>query len=965
MVTSQEEARQSIQELVERFRQQTQRGPRLNERQTAASYIEPLFEALGWAVRNPEEVSLEVTIAGDRADYTFRLNGVTRFIVEAKAPHRDLNDPAFKKQAITYAYNKGVNWAILTNFARLMVFHAESERQFLNLSLDDYLSSFDKLWLLSKEAFASGAFQKEAQAYGAMLPQIPVEKSLFEQLRQWREELFSQILQYKYKDTSRLPLAERIRADELIQHLLNRLIFIRNAEDRGLEENRLRAELHQWRSSGHKGHLIERLRSIFHDFAQSYDSDLFPKSNDPWDETFVDDKLLGQIVEGLYDRPGKMAGYDFKAIGADVLGSIYEQYLGHVAQVVKERSRLNQAQTTLPGMERPTIRLEEMPQRRKAQGIYYTPRWVVDYIVRQTVGRFLAEHTHDEILHMKILDPACGSGSFLIRAYDELLRYHARVRSKGPGELPQEDRLPILTGNIYGVDLDDQAVQIARLNLLLRALARRETLPSLAENIRRGNSLISGGAAELKPYFKDAWRDKHPFNWGQGFPEIMRRGGFDVVIGNPPYLGFQGIGEDKRFYRDHYGCAIGRFDLYMPFIEKGLSLLKEGGLLGFICPTNFMKRQHGWALRKFLQDEVQIDTIVDFEHGQVFEGAINYTCILVLRKTKPEGHAIAYYPGGIDKGGYEVRQSALSRSGWVFVPPDHQGLIKRIEAAPATPLGDLTEGIYEGVVTGENSVFLLLRNEAHKLGLEQSLIHPAIQGKHIERYFLEPLTHVLIYPYKDVDDKSVVISEDELREAYPKVYQYLYRRKSDLGGRGYFERSNKAWYELWNERGFGRQAVRKIVVQEIAAGAKFASSTAQQFYMDTVCSIILKDRSIGYERFVVGLLNSKLLEYYYKRITVPKMGGFYIYKTMFLKRLPIRRIDFANPEDKALHDRLVALVERMLEFHRRKADSSLPQSEREDMERDIARTDGEIDDLVYDLYGFTREERRLVEESFN
>lgn len=135
--------------------------------------------------------------------------------------------------------------------------------------------------------------------------------------------------------------------------------------------------------------------------------------------------------------------------------------------------------------------------------------------------------------------------------------------------------------------------------------------------------------------------------------------------------------------------------------------------------------------------------------------------------------------------------------------------------------------------------------------------------------------------------------------------------------------------------------------------------------MDTVCSIILKDRSIGYERFVVGLLNSKLLEYYYKRITVPKMGGFYIYKTMFLKRLPIRRIDFANPEDKALHDRLVALVERMLEFHRRKADSSLPQSEREDMERDIARTDGEIDDLVYDLYGFTREERRLVEESFN
>jgi len=142
----------------------------------------------------------------------------------------------------------------------------------------------------------------------------------------------------------------------------------------------------------------------------------------------------------------------------------------------------------------------------------------------------LEERSYDEVINMKILDPACGSGSFLIRAYDELLRYHARIRGKTPDELEWRDRLPLLTGNIFGVDLDDQAVQIARLNLLLRALARRETLPSLAENIRRGNSLISGGEAELRPYFGDGWREKHPFNWEQEFSGIMARGGFDVVM---------------------------------------------------------------------------------------------------------------------------------------------------------------------------------------------------------------------------------------------------------------------------------------------------------------------------------------------------------------------------------------------------------------------------------------------------
>ena len=179
-----------------------------------------------------------------------------------------------------------------------------------------------------------------------------------------------------------------------------------------------------------------------------------------------------------------------------------------------------------------TIQVVEAPQRRKERGIYYTPKWVVDYIGRQTVGRIIEEHedTPDRVHEIRILDPACGSGSFLIRAYDELLRWHGVHTAMALEQLTHEYRMPVLRENIFGVDLDPQAVEIARLNLLLRALARRERLPTLAENVKRGNSLISGGEAELKLYFGDGWREKQPFDWEQEFPDVVREGGFDVVM---------------------------------------------------------------------------------------------------------------------------------------------------------------------------------------------------------------------------------------------------------------------------------------------------------------------------------------------------------------------------------------------------------------------------------------------------
>ena len=543
-----EEARQKIAELCKKYENLSQAGMKgYNEAATKLGFIEPLFRALGWDIEDKNEVAPEYEISSKRVDYAFKLHGVSQFYLEAKPLKADLTNPDYIKQAVTYAYNKGVTWAILTDFRELRLFNSQSGKGWLSLNCADYVSGFEKLWLLSRESLAAGLLDKEATQNGVLAAHLPVETRLFKQLREWRGNLFNELHLYNEKLTFR-------QIDEVIQKLFDRLIFIRTCEDRGIEEKRLRSIVNQWKSSGRKGELVEELRRIFREFDGYYDSDLFARHL--VDDVFILGTTLEAIIEGLYEIPGGLASYDFSIMDADVLGAVYEQYLGYVAQVEKQRAK--EAQTKLDlGIQTESINLVAKKERRKEQGIYYTPKFVTDYIVKETVGRFLAERSLTEIRNIKILDPACGSGSFLIRAFDELLKYYAGQKiSKSESDIDAADRISILTSNIFGVDLDIQAVEIARLNLLLRSLAKRDLLPSLAGNIRQGNSLISGTEEELKGYFGDDWQDKKPFNWDEQFKDIAAQGGFDVVIGNPPYVRQETLGEEFKTYAQQNSLLI-------------------------------------------------------------------------------------------------------------------------------------------------------------------------------------------------------------------------------------------------------------------------------------------------------------------------------------------------------------------------------------------------------------------------
>lgn len=894
-----EEACQEVGKLVTDYKKLTPKDVRAySEADTRRVFIMPLFQALGWDVYSREEVAEEVKAASGRVDYVFKLQGVSRFYLEAKALRADLTRPEYAKQAITYAYNKGITWAVLTDFEGLQVYNAQTGRCVRNLSYDDYLTDFDDLWLLSKESFQINALNERAEKEGALPPRLGIEQRLYNQLRQWREDLFNQLHHYN-KELSVSQI------DEVIQRLFNRLIFIRNCEDRRIEERVLLGAVNEWRGGGRKGELIEGLRRIFRDFDGYYDSDLF--AYHLTDEVFIEGTTIEHIISGLYEVVGGMANYDFSIIDADVLGAVYEQYLGHVAAIVKQRAKEAQARMDLGLPTEETYELAAKKQRRKEHGIYYTPKFVTDYIVKETVGRFLEEHSHSEILNIKILDPACGSGSFLIRAYDELLNYHAYQREKPVSELDQYERLQFLTNNIFGVDLDIQAVEIARLNLLLRSLARRETLPSLADNIRQGNSLISGTEEELKSYFGDNWREKKPFNWEQEFKDIMAQGGFDVVIGNPPY-GAEFDGRDRAYIEGHYPYSKDNKNSAMIFVEKGLSLTKEGGVFSFIIPKSLAFSQKWASGRKLILDRLGAAC----DASKAFKEVLLEQMVIVISQKFT------------DKPSYKAAYLGQA------------GATEQVSISKETAVA--TDTVLLGIVEKELRIF----NKLTSSNLFMRDISKTARGLPFQKHVTKDPSAVPVYR----GDHIARYTLHKTTESLPEVV---------------LTRANK-------KISFLRQP--KIISQRIIAHVLhpfdhiILMSTFDKegiLTLDTVENTLLTDNKFSYA-FITGLLNSTLWSWYAYKFIFSKAIRTMDFDDYYLGKLPLPRIDFDNPKEKKRHDDLVALVDRMLELNKRLAPiRNTPCNERDELLREIEQTDKEIDNLVYDLYGLTEEERKIVE----
>ena len=935
------DAKREVARLVGRLEDMKPREfKRYDEENTKKDFILPLFRALGWEVEDRREVTAEDRVSRRRVDYAFRVDGRIAFFLEAKPVKADLDNPDYARQAIGYAWTKGVTWAVLTDFEELKIFNAEWKERDLRKNVvkeipySEYGDRFEELWFLSKPAMKAGLLDAEAEKWGKKTRKKPVGDQLFEDLVRWRWELRRHLLPYNKDYTAG-------QIDEAVHRILDRLIFIRTAEDRGIEQERLLLALvREWQEGGRKEDLIQLLKGVFRDFDEGYDSALFEPhfSEDLESES----KPFEDTILGLYRTPDKISEYDFNAIDADVLGGIYEQYLGYAQGLAEEEAAAKRA-------------------RRKKQGIFYTPQFVVDYIVQNTVGRLLEERTHHEIRNLRILDPACGSGSFLIAAFDALDNYHQGLTGDvASGFSPTKQagysgeifdlsrRLQVLTQNLYGVDLDPQAVEIAQLNLLLKTLTRRERLPNLNPNIRRGNSLISGTPEELSEHFGEAWKEKHPFNWEEEFPKIMAEGGFDVVIGNPPYVRAENMPKDERRYWQESGSfdvIYGRFDVYILFVERGIKLLRPGGRLGFIVPYAVLNQNYGKRLRRLILDNYCIESIVDLSKYRAFEEAAVATCIVALRREPDEAIRRKYKIKVIRQQSYD-QGIVESKGASYFIPQNLFGTtldnMFRLEFTRETvrvirkmESGDLRAGDLCYVITG------VVAHHSASGASKDRLIHPerasAASRPYIEAKEMSYGRYEPVLPTRFIE----YLPDEMHRPKFPELFENTKLLIQDIiGASGLIATLDDS--DIYTNHSFNC-CVKKdalVRVDRPLGITKEAAESASPYDL----------------KYILGILNSRLMTFYFRSA----LGGDMHTSPRNVRSLPIRRIDFDDPEDLKRHDRLVALVDRMLDLHERLADAPEGSSERTRLERRIVRTDQQIDDLVYELYDITDKERKIV-----
>ncbi len=705
--------------------------------------------------------------------------------------------------------------------------------------------------------------------------------------------------------------------------------------------------------------------------------------------------MLREIFKGLYYPESP---FEFSVLPADILGHIYEQFLGKVIRLTAGHH----------------AKVEDKPEVKKAGGVYYTPTYIVNYIVKNTVGKILEGNTPTKVAKIRVLDPACGSGSFLLGAYQYLLNWHqewyqehnpkkhAKGRSPkiyqgrgGEWRLTTAEKKRILLNNIYGVDIDTQAVEVTKLSLLLKVLEgenaetlgktfklfHERALPDLGDNIKCGNSLIGPDFYEGQQLSllddEEVYRI-NAFDWDAELPEIMAAGGFNAVIGNPPYLDVKQLDDTvKDALRSRYEAASRRFDLFVPFVEKGLTLLNKDGLLGFILPSMFAHREYGTGLRRVISKNASVVHVVDFGSNRVFQGPMNYVAIYIFcrgtwrnltRVVRFDKHGQSSQTIQSVLSGQIVRGvSMFDASPKTFAGSNPWRLASEFEKrlfAKATgvsvPLASLVTYASEGIHSGKDPVFYLPTREALELGLESPPVFALVKGKDVHRYHWiqeEQLSMKVIYPY-DLSSGNT-LSEDELKAAFPHVWEYLVCSQSRLRGRSYFDRSSKKWYELWCPRKPELFLSPKIIGPEIASKGEFTLARDPLFFNNKVKGLVLKQDSQLTLEALLGLLNSRLLHYLHRLLAPPKGGGFFEVKTRTMGKLPIVYPSTTRDEH---FERIENLVIKMLRLYRHLYNARTLH-DKKFLQRQIDATDKQIDQLVYELYGLTDEEIRIVEET--
>ncbi|MGC9443596.1 MAG: Eco57I restriction-modification methylase domain-containing protein [Candidatus Methanospirareceae archaeon] len=990
-----EAAKEKVKELVERFRTNIDVYKRstYNETQVRREFIDPFFEALGWDVSNAQgyaeqykevihEDAIKVGRSTKAPDYSFRIGGQRKFFVEAKKPAVNIKaDISPSYQLRRYAWSAKLPLSILTDFEELSVFDCQIKPQATDktgvgriayYTFEDYLDRFDEIYdVFSKEAILKGSFDRYAESTKGKKGTAAVDTEFLKEIETWRELLAKNI-------ALRNPDVTIYELNYAVQKIIDRVIFLRICEDRGIEP------YGQLQTKAESNEVYKHLLNHFKLAESKYDSGIFDFEADRITPALhIDDKVLKTIIRHLYYPESP---YEFSVLGVEILGNVYEQFLGKVIRLTAGHQ----------------AKVETKPEVKKAGGVYYTPQYIVDYIVKNTVGKLITGKTPDEIAELKILDPACGSGSFLIGAYTYLLKYHLDwYISHQPKKhknavfqvkenewyLTTAEKKRILINNIFGVDIDQQAVEVTKLSLLLKVLENesRESinqqvklglegiLPNLEDNIKCGNSLIGPDFYETQQttlFNEDEMRRINVFDWNddkKGFGKIMKRGGYDCVIGNPPW-GATLPDEDLEYLRERHSQIIIRMiDSFMFFLHKSSQLLSKSGLLGVIIPSTFLTQVDNQNLRRFFINDFQVNIVINLGTEVFGRNVLNTSTILVVSRvaheTNKRGFIVADLrdfssnekPNQLSKIGYSPflnwKNVVLSDSYFTYFTRNLSGvsILSCLKDNHIKFRSILDGEIQRGITPDYLEAFVIEDWKAQKEEFEPEVLRKVVLGQHVSRYGSIDSSLSIIY----------LTRKDDIKK-YPNVRNHLALYRDKITCREVAE-GKHPWFSLHRPRNPGIFKSPKFIGLTTTRKISVVFDESSDFYAtDALYIFKLKKDSRVSHQFVLGVLHSNIFGFLYQISTQGELRVIPQIKATKLYDLPFPKINLSDPEEKAQHDKVVSLVENMLYLQKKYHEAKM-ERDKELYERQIKIVDAQIDKLVYDLYGLTEEEIKVVE----